>query len=73
MHSYQKSSAAMCGTSRNSTNEVFFVKSFSQKKFVKLISQKKKMYATKMQSVVSRQTPRNYILEAKNTPITLTN
>ena len=51
MHSYQKSSAAMCGTSRNSTNEVFFVKSFSQKKFVKLISQKK-MYATKMQSVV---------------------
>ena len=41
MHSYQKSSAAMCGTSRNSTNEVFFVKSFSQKKFVKLISQKK--------------------------------
>ena len=39
----KKSSAAMCGTSRNSTNEVFFVKSFSQKKFVKLISQKKCM------------------------------
>ena len=43
MHSYKKSSAAMCGTSRNSTNEVFFVKSFSQKKIREIDFTKKCM------------------------------